>query len=344
MRFLEDHPRNGFQFVYVITESAHSSEEFYQKLLEEILKSPAIGALARKKESIANLIKGVIGRIESLKFPWVEVDFGAKKPETFQASFEKLIAEYEKEAVMLVLMIDEFPQTVENIRIAHGPEEAIRFLRLAREQRQNANPAIRFVYTGSIGLPSVVKKLASTSVINDLNVIDIPPLTSDEATKFSKLLLESYKVPYKPEALDYLQEKINWLIPFHIQLAVQELIDVFDMSGQELDESAVGQAITQLLNVRNDIYFKHYFVRLKNIFQGASYSFALSFLNQLAAESTMSAAAVRELADKHGVNDALEAILESLEYDGYIHFDTAGKIYRFNSYLLQKWWDKKNPQ
>lgn len=204
MRFLEDNPRKGYHFVYVITESAHSSEEFFQRLLEEVLKSPAIGQLAKKKENIASLVKQVIGRIERIKFPWVEVDMERKKEETFQASFEKLIQEYDQEEGTLTIMIDEFPQTVENIKVTHGPEEAIRFLRLNREQRQKADQGIRFLYTGSIGLPSVVKKLTSTSVINDLNVIDIPPFSQEEARKFTQILLDNYQVQYSPATIDHL--------------------------------------------------------------------------------------------------------------------------------------------
>ncbi|MCB0594762.1 MAG: ATP-binding protein [Lewinellaceae bacterium] len=204
MRFLEDNPRKGYHFVYVITESAHSSEEFFQRLLEEVLKSPAIGQLAKKKENIASLVKQVIGRIERIKFPWVEVDMERKKEETFHASFEKLTQEYDQEEGTLTIMIDEFPQTVENIKVTHGSEEAIRFLRLNREQRQKADQGIRFLYTGSIGLPSVVKKLTSTSVINDLNVIDIPPFSQEEARKFTQTLLDNYQVQYSPATIDHL--------------------------------------------------------------------------------------------------------------------------------------------
>lgn len=344
MRFLEDNPRKGYYFVYVITESAHSSEEFFQRLLEEVLKSPAIGQLAKKKENIASLVKQVIGRIERIKFPWLEVDMERRKEETFQASFENLIREYDKEEGTLVIMIDEYPQTVENIKITHGQEEAVRFLRLGREQRQRADAGIRFLYTGSIGLPSVVKKLTSTSVINDLNVIDINPLSVAEARNFTQILLDNYQVQYSPVAIDYLLETINWLIPFHIQLAVQELIDVYENTAQPLEQGSVDQAISQLLNVRNDIYFEHYFARLKSIFHGPAYQFATAFLNQLANTTTKAAQAVREQAKQFEVEDVLDTVLSSLEYDGYIHFDPSQKLYRFNSYLLQQWWDKKNPK
>ncbi len=342
MRFLEDNPRKGYHFVYVITESAHDSESFYQKLLEEILKSPAIGKLAKHKESVSKLVKSVFEKVERVKISWLEVNLQQKEKETFQSAFEKLIAEYDDGDNMLVIMVDEFPQTVENIKLKHGDAEAQTFLRLNREQRQQADKNVRFIYTGSIGLPAVVKKLTSTSVINDLNVIEIPPLTPTEAEDLTRQLLGRYQVQYKAEMVSYLLEKIKWLIPFHIQLAVQELIDVFETTNQQLDEDSVERAFTQLLNVRNDIYFEHYYSRLKDAFSASHQAFAADLLDMLAEKETLSQEAVNELAKQHQLEADLESILEALMYDGYFHFDNSINAYRFNSYLLQSWWDKKN--
>lgn len=343
MRFLEDNPREGYHFAYIITEAAHSSEAFYQKFLEEILKSKAIGKLAKSKESVAKLMKGIFERIEKIKLSWLEIDIQKKEKETFQSSFEKLIAEYADADEKLIIMIDEFPQTIENIKSAIGTKEAEQFLRLNREQRQQANPNIRFVYTGSIGLPAVVKKLTSTSVINDLNVIDIPPLSPDEAKDLIVRLFKSYNVEYNAEIIDYLLSSIKWLIPFHIQLAVQELIDVFETTNTPLSIGDVDKAFTQLLNVRNDIYFEHYYLRLKDAFPEKQCEFALALLDKISDENTLTADNLINLANKCAVANEQEAVVEALIYDGYIHFDTFAKAYRFNSYLLQKWWNKKNP-
>lgn len=344
MRFLEDHPKEGYQFVYIITESANTIEEFYQKVLEEIVKSDALGKLARKKERVSALIKNVLNRIERLKLPWLEVEMKKDEHESFLTAFDELIRAYDSEDPKLVVMIDEFPQTVENIKGHIGRDEAIRFLRICREQRQNAGRSIFFVYTGSIGLPSVVKKLTSTSVINDLNVVDVPPLTENEARQFTELLLDSYKIKFEPGVIDYLLERIKWLIPFHIQLAVQELIEVFENSGIPLTDESVDKAINQLLNIRNDIYFEHYYVRLRSAFPIEShYFFAINLLNFMAAKGELSQSEVVDLSADLNVGNDFEAILEALEYDGYFHFDALKKVFRFNSYLLQQWWNKKNP-
>lgn len=342
MRFLEDSPRPGYHFVYIITESAHDSETFYQKLLEEILKSPAVTNLARQQDKIGALVKSVIEKVEKVKIAGIELNLQSKEKESYQSAFDKFISEYDDGDNTLVIMIDEFPQTVENIKIQHGENAAKSFLRINREQRQQADNKIRFIYTGSIGLPSVVKKLTSTSVINDLNVIEIPPLTLDEATLLARQILDHYKVLYHDTVLNYLLDKIKWLIPFHIQLAVQELIDVYETSSIPLDETSVDKAFSQLLNVRNDIYFEHYYLRLKDVFTEQELRFVIALLDELSQNDTLNKDNIQQIAQEYHNTDNVDPIIEALIYDGYFHFDNQINAYRFNSYLLQSWWHKKN--
>ncbi|MEN0049534.1 MAG: hypothetical protein AAF806_20910 [Bacteroidota bacterium] len=344
MRFLEDNPQEHYHFIYITTESIHEVERYYERLIEEILESEAIKQVSSKKASIANFVKEVFSKVQKVKFPFLDIEVkGSIKQENFQAIFEELISKFEKIEDTLVIMVDEFPQTVENIRDRKGKEEAEKFLQLNRQQRQQAAQNIRFIYTGSIGLPAVVKKLTSTKVINDLNVIEVPPLSVGEAVTLTTKLLGSYKVEFEAETIHYLLDTIKWLIPFHIQLAVQELIDVYEANEQPLKTTDVDKALDQLMNIRNDIYFEHYYIRLKDSFPTESYQFAIALLDELAAKETLNKEQVAAIANTNQLQ-GYAAVIESLIYDGYIHFDEILKIYRFNSYILQRWWSKKKNQ
>lgn len=343
MRSLEDDPRPGFQFVYVITESIHDVEEYYHKLLTATLGSEALSKLGKNKEGIIRLVKEIAGSIR-IKLPWIELDFNKGEGKTtYQAAFEKLLAQLDLGEDSIIIMIDEFPQTVENIREKHGNAAAESFLRLNREQRQTTNSRIRFILTGSIGLPGVVKKLTSTSVINDLNVVEVPPLTDLEASELATNLLGNYKVKYDETVIPYLLEKIKWLIPFHIQLGVQELIDIYENKGTALTRADVDRAFAQLLNVRNDIYFEHYYSRLKDAFPENQAAFAFKLLNKAAQTGDITDEAIKALAVGLVPEADIDAVLESLIYDGYLFFDTTLKRNRFQSTLLREWWNKKTP-
>lgn len=342
MRAMEDEPRAGFQFVYIITESIHNVEDYYHKLLTATLGSEALSKLAQKREGIKSLVREIAGNI-SIKLPWIELQVNKQdERETYQSAFEKLLAKLDTGEDSIVIMIDEFPQTVENIREQHGNQVAETFLRLNREQRQTTNSKIRFILTGSIGLPAVVKKLTSDSVINDLNVVEIPPLSASEAEEMCEQLLKAYKVDFDESVIPYLLERISWLIPFHIQLGVQELIDLYENTNQRLTQDDVDKAFQQMLNLRNDIYFNHYYSRLQEALQPEQCTVALKLLAQLSGKEVLNVEEVRAIAHSLSQRD-FESLLESLEYDGYIFFDAPQKSYRFQSALLREWWNKKTP-
>lgn len=343
MRAMEDAPREGYHFIYVITESIHDVEEYYHKLLTAVLSSEAMSTLAKKREGLKNQLQDLLRDMNiSIKLPWVEVDLNKdQEKKTYQASFEQLLAKLDIGNDTIVIMIDEFPQTVENIREKHGSAVAEMFLRLNREQRQTTHSKIRFILTGSIGLPAVVKKLTSDSVINDLNVVEIPALDEQEAQQLAISLLRSYSIQFDPDIIPYLLQKLKWLIPFHVQLAAQELIDIFESTEQPLTRPDVDRAFKSVLNLRNDIYFNHYFIRLSTSFpQAEHHAFALALLNRAALQEHVSLETVKELAGRLTEQER-ESVLEALLYDGYLVQEN-GRGYRFHSALLQQWWIKKS--
>ena len=87
-------------------------------------------------------------------------------------------------------MIDEFPETLENIVEDDGENAGRHFLQTNRELRQNLelSKSVQFVYTGSIGLENVVSRLNAVNTINNLDRLKLPPLTTDEAKRFISLL------------------------------------------------------------------------------------------------------------------------------------------------------------
>jgi uncharacterized protein len=99
-----------------------------------------------------------------------------------------------------------------------------------------------------------------------------------------------------------------------------------------------------LLNLRNDIYFEHYYTRLKDAFSSGQYEFAIKLLARTARENTIPAEILPSIGGNQLVEKDMAAVVESLMYDGYIFFDPSQRSYRFQSTLLQEWWNKKTPQ
>jgi len=105
---------------------------------------------------------------------------------------------------------------------------------------------VRFIYTGSIGLNHTVAAIDSTAFINDLNTLEIEPLTAIEAGELLDSLLAVRGVVMRPSARNYLLDKLEWLIPFHIQLLVQELKYALEMLRLVAKDGVISRA--QLLD------------------------------------------------------------------------------------------------
>ncbi|MDM8550865.1 hypothetical protein QUF72_12330 [Desulfobacterales bacterium HSG2] len=223
---------------------------------------------------------------------------------------------------------------------ASGSEDAEQFLQFNRTVRHQANENIRFVFTGSIGLHTIAEKLKATVQINDLNTIEIPPLNREEANEFTKQLLDSAEISYKEDAITSLLNKIEWFVPFHIQLVVQELIDIYEDTNETVNKSIVENAFDKIFDMRYKIYFEHYYSRLETTFDGNEYPFALDVLQELSQKDDLNMASVREMAEKHELAN-YRMVLETLEFDGYIfRLENDETFYHFTSPVLRLWWRK----
>ena len=128
--------------------------------------------------------------------------------------------------------------------------------------------------------------------------------------------------------------KIDWLVPFYLQLAVQALLEGY--SGATVTKPLVDQAFAAIFQQRHNIYFQHYYDRLNKVFTGNEYDFALALLTQLSQQLTLSRSQIQALAAEHQLTTH-PRILRTLEADGYL-FRTQTDDYSFTSPVLKAWW------
>ncbi|MEM9824229.1 MAG: hypothetical protein AAF985_24300 [Bacteroidota bacterium] len=331
MRFLEDRPRKGYAFLYISVEDVESSEEFFQVLSEELLESKAVSRLIKASEKAQSIFSRFAEHVKKIKVWNLELETQSKPPPQYSEEFEKLTRDLDTSDFKIVLLIDEFPIALERIEKTSNTDAAREFLHMNRSIRQRAKQGLLFVYTGSIGLPNIARKLNATATINDLNVIEVPPLTVKQAKQFAQLLLRSYKVKTRAKVVDYMLKRLHWLMPFFIQLIIQMLIDEFETHQEPITRAIVDRVIEKASNHRNNIYFESYYSRLDKSLTKEESELAKRILSEIAEND--------ELPLDHfvGVEDAI-SILDILEFDGYINSN--GNAYRFNSPILQLWWSK----
>ncbi len=331
MRFMEDQPREGYAFLYISVEDVENSEEYFQVLSDELLGSAAVSRLIKASEKAQSIFARFAEHIKKIKVWNLEVETQVKEKPKYCDEFEQLTRDLDTSDFKIILLIDEFPIALERIEKTAGVESAIEFLHINRSIRQRAKRGLQFVYTGSIGLPNIARKLNATATINDLNVIEVPPLTIKQAKEFSTLLIKTYKVKTKPKVIDYMLKRLRWLMPFFIQLIVQMLIDEYETLQEPISKEQVDKVIEKASNHRNNIYFENYYSRLDKSLTKEESGLAKRILSEIAEKDEV------PLDHFNDVEDAI-SILDILEFDGYIN--STANCYTFNSPILQLWWKK----
>lgn len=329
-----DEPKDDYAVVYVNTESAYSANEFWHKLFNALMDEEFNNKNSAKFKNFCAKLKTF--NIESISISG-SIKLGDAKELNYAEAFEALIKDIESDK-KLIIMMDEFAQTIENIIKYSTIHEAESLLAIHRTLRQNPKIAskISFVYAGSIGLESVVERFNAIKFINDLNAIKITPLSHSEAKAFVCELCQFIQ----DEDITYLLEKIEWLIPFYIQLIIQELNTLYvEKALHVIQKEDIDEAILRALGHKN--HFDHWRERIQAAFEPNEFKFAKDLLNILSEQSTLESKEYINLGVKHALaEDEARKIVHVLVYDGYINNNENPKIYRFNSPILKLWWYK----
>lgn len=139
--------------------------------------------------------------------------------------------------------------------------------------------------------------------------------------------------------IEYMLEKIEWLIPFYIQLFIQEIDNIYiEDQPRKISKKLIDQAFNEMLDHRN--HFDHWQKRLRKHFKKNKYKFTEDLLNHIARKKSVHSNEIVNLAAKHNVQEDFKEVINALIYDGYINNNEDPEVYRFNSPILRTWWYK----
>ena len=333
MYYLFDNPKDNFSFLYLDTESINNENEFFRRIVNRVLKTNFV----KNSQKLLTFLE--IHKPSIKKVGPEGVEFGVREEHNYMEMLLKIMRSISSGDKKLVVMLDEFPETLENIIKDEGESAGIHFLQSNRELRHDPELGnhIQFIYTGSIGLENIVGKLNAIKTINDLSRLKIPPLNSEEARDLIGLLLENVSFDLSESMIDLILERIEWLIPFYIQLVIGELKNLQrDENYDRITEDIIGRAFGEMLTQRH--HFEHWHARLRASFKGKDYNLAKELLNIASENDTITANEIFDLAVKYQLEDTYKDLLGSLVYDGYVNNNDDNQIYRFNTPILRMWW------
>jgi len=336
MYYLRDNPKENYTFLYLDTESINNENEFFRRIVNKVLKTDFIKG-SQKVLSFLETHKPTIKKVGP-----DGVEFGVSEEHDYLDMLTRILKSTACEAKKLVIMLDEFPETLENIINDEGENEGRHFLQSNRELRHDSElcNSVQFIYTGSIGLENIVSKLNVMQTINDLTRLKIPPLQNKEARDFIGLLLRNVKFDLTEKLIDYIFQKIEWLIPFYIQLVLQELKFLCrDEKIEKITKATIDRAINLMLEQRN--HFENWHTRLRKALKVVNdYNFVKEVLNIASENDTITSNEIFNLAVKYELEASFKDLVGSLVYDGYINNEDDNHVYRYNSPILRMWWRK----
>ena len=333
MFHLLDNPKDNYPFLYLITESINNENEFFRRIVNKALKID----LVKSSQKIITFLEKNMPSIKKVGPDGIE--FGVQEEHNYLEILTRILKSISSDGKKLIIMLDEFPETLENIIADDGEGAGRHFLQSNRELRQDPELAdhIQLIYTGSIGLENVASRLNSTKNINDLSRLVIPPLSTEEAKTFINLLLENVPFTLSDSLINYILEKIEWLIPFYIQLILEALTYLQrNEKAETITEAMIDRSFNEMLKERN--HFEHWHTRLRASFKGNEYNFLKELLNIASENNKITSKEIINLAVKYRLEDTYKDLLGALVYDGYINNNDDRNIYRYNTPVLRMWW------
>ena len=212
-----------------------------------------------------------------------------------------------------------------------------------REIRSDADfRKFTLVYAGSIGLQFVIKTIDRPKLINDLHPVKTGALDEDEAAQLIRQLTQHATIQFSEAAIAYLLKKVHHLLPYYIQLMIEEIDRICRTASRpEVTNADIDAAFTGVLKTNKN--FDDWLERLKD-YQLVHFPFINSILKSCAHKSSITVQEIYNIAGdkKFKRQEDYMDFVEELMNDGYL-VEEEEHVYRFISPFLQQFWLKKYP-
>ncbi len=338
MMDLSENPLDGYTCLYQNIEGVKSKDEFYQRLFSLILqciqRSKAQKAIAFLKRCME-------------KYRITEITKTGIKIDAAQLDYEKelraLIPELKETEIYTVIFLDEFAEVINKLSKQNEQKDAVDILHTLREIRSDKNfEHFTLVFAGSIGLEFVIKSIDRPKLINDLHRIETPALNKEEAKQLIKQLTGSATIQLEPAVIDDLLNIVKHLLPYYIQLMLEEI----DLIAREMQQFAVTKEMVEAAFERvlkKNKNFDDWLERLKD-YQAGNFPFINEILKHAAHKGNISIQEIYNKANdaKYNKSEDYMDFVEELINDGYL-IEMDRHSYRFISPFLQQFWLKKYP-
>lgn len=333
-RLVEDKKSAGWTCAYLDLEGIQSQHEFLNILICKFDGSKIWRQTAKAAGGFINrILEGIKG------IGPVKLDFS--RTEVIENLYTSLSEAMDHTRDSLIV-IDELPLFLNIIDKEDTSHKNAGFLlNWFRSLRQVDGTKIRWIFCGSVGFHNFTSMRNLSMTINDMISFDFDALSQEEAEGLILALSDSLSIPISANIVKYILDKIEWHIPYFIQLLFTTIKNYPDakkgVTTLMVDTAFDYLAHTDILNTwyeRLAEYngFKEGAEILLNALSSADKGLSRETLLDIFAQF------INEPVAK--ANTKFSLILHMIEHDGYI-MRVNGSIRKFHSPLLKKWWYSK---
>ena len=319
-------------------EVAHSAAEFVNRLNRVLYQ----GLLSKKKiKKVVNGVRRAAQRIEKIKGT-VEL----KHLDRWSSFLVSTVKDFTQHAgsKKAVLLIDELPLSVQSISHNRAPEEATQLLDELRALRM-ANPSLRMVFCGSLGMHVVLQELEGSGYkgrpTNDLVPFDVPPLSERDSLLFAAGLLVGEEIGFSDlEQVSQAVSSAGSRVPYYIQQVVGHMKDQEPREFSPEEAYAIPEKLFQAPG--DPAHMRDHDERLTSYYPEDICEKARAVLDVLSNEPMgLDDPSLLNLVRYHPKTvaldpESLQVVLRILQDDHYLE-KTNGK-WRFTLSIIQRWW------
>jgi hypothetical protein len=339
---MEAEPPSGWEPVSLDLEKVHSAAEFAEQVCLKVRERLSFWKRQGSRfQAFLESLRG--GEVGGFKFPerkdrpdgyWKTLLIGA---------IEDLVEQQAAAGKRVVFLFDEMPWMLSAIADPKrdGEQTAMEVLDVLRSLRQSPTTGhgFRMVLCGSIGLHHVLGTLKQQGYknqpVNDMTLIEVPPLDPATATDLAAQLLAGEGLPADQTSSAMIADQTGGF-PYYIHWIVSEL----RMAGRPVTAGEVEIVVKKLLTVPHDPCDLQHFKKRIATYYPQEENVVLALLDHAAFfGGPLAQAEFINVAKSAGATDdnRVRELLRLLAVDHYLTRHTDGR-YAFRHTLLRRWW------
>lgn len=319
----------GWNALYLDLQGLKDEGDFISLLIKKLNKIKEKNSIIELTKNKIHALLSTIKKVDAFK---ITLEF-QKNPED---SYEKLTKAFQLPQRTLIV-IDELVLFLQELTKKGSIDRAENFLNWLRSIRQKEAKKVSWVFCSSISIHGFVSQNNLTYTINDVAPFNLGEMTMEEATLLLKSLDESYGTNLSDNDIQYILKRIEWKLPYFIQLFFNKLVSNKERNnGKEFEENCT--------MIFREIIQEHeldtWSERLAAY--GADEKAARTLLSYLCQPDHKSERSFLEevikdkIPEQADVKEKYAVIKRMLETDGYIIQDENG--IHFRSPIIREFW------